>query len=314
MGNPIKFGIVHYLTLIKNYIKNHTLILMIGETLLLGKNDKSYEIMGLCVEYKIKRQLKSKYYKSLAEFDKQYDSIYWSHKKCNKVWFCWFQGIENAPDIIKICYNSVKNRLKGKELILITEENMFDYVTFPQFIINKWKRGIISNTHMSDLLRLELLIEYGGLWLDASVFCSSSNVPKYIFDSDLFFYQHITLNKYARSVFISSWLISAKTNNKILMATRYLLYKYWEKNDVQLDYFLLHHFMTLVLEFYPEDWNNIIPMDNSSPHILQGKLFDIYEPSIWESIKQSTCFHKLTYKFDEKNITNTFYEKILFDE
>lgn len=45
-------------------------------------------------------------------------------------------------------------------------------------------------------------------------------------------------------------LISAKTNNKILMATRYLCYQYWKENNTMWDYFLLHDFMSIVLEYY----------------------------------------------------------------
>ena len=35
--------------------------------------------------------------------------------------------------------------------------------------MEKHKNNIIDNTHFSDLLRLELLIKYGGTWIDASV-------------------------------------------------------------------------------------------------------------------------------------------------
>lgn len=41
---------------------------------------------------------------------------------------------------------------------------------FPKYIEEKWKRGVITHTHMTDLLRLELLIRYGGTWIDATVF------------------------------------------------------------------------------------------------------------------------------------------------
>lgn len=314
MKDLLEFGIIHYLNLVKHHIKNHTLTLMVFETLVLGKNPKSYEIMGLSVEYKIKKQLKSKYYKSLVKFNENYNEDI-SHVKSNKVWICWLPGIENAPDIVKICCDSVKKNLNDRELILISAENMLDYVDIPPFIIEKWKKGIISYTHLADYLRLELLVKYGGLWLDATVFCSSSNVPNYINDSDLFFYQHLTLNKYGRSTFVSSWLISAKSNNKILMATRDLLKEYWEKNNSALDYFIFHHFMTLVLEFFPENWDNVVPVDNSTPHLLQHNLFKTYNDTFWKYFKDATCFHKLTYKFDDEKTKkeNTYYRKVLLE-
>ena len=36
----------------------------------------------------------------------------------------------------------------------------------------KKKKGIISRTHYSDLLRLEILGNYGGIWLDSTFFCT----------------------------------------------------------------------------------------------------------------------------------------------
>ena len=38
-------------------------------------------------------------------------------EKSNKIWICWFQGIENAPELVKACYNSVLKNYKDKEII-----------------------------------------------------------------------------------------------------------------------------------------------------------------------------------------------------
>ena len=54
-------------------------------------------------------------------------------------------------------------------------------------VMEKWEKGIITHTHMTDLLRLELLIKYGGMWIDATVLCTAKEeeIPCYFFDSDL---------------------------------------------------------------------------------------------------------------------------------
>jgi hypothetical protein len=41
--------------------------------------------------------------------------------------------------------------------------------------LEKYQKKIIDNTHFSDLLRLELLIKYGGTWIDASVLVTKYN-------------------------------------------------------------------------------------------------------------------------------------------
>ena len=96
------------------------------------------------------------------------------------------------------------------------------------------------------------------------------------------------------------------------MACRYLCYEYWKKNNSLIDYFLLHDFMAIVLEYYPQDWLRVVPRDNATPHILLLKLFEQYDDKMWSYIKQQTPFHKLTYKFEPEkvNLKSTYYDMI----
>ena len=74
---------------------------------------------------------------------------------------CWFQGMEHAPKMVQYCFESLKSNLRDKRIILITEDNYKEYVQFPTYILEKYEKGCFSKTHLSDLLRLELLIKYG---------------------------------------------------------------------------------------------------------------------------------------------------------
>ena len=150
------------------------------------------------------------------------------------------------------------------------------------------------------------------MWIDATVLCTSNSIPDYFFESDLFFFQCLKPGRDGHSTYISSWLISAKTNNKILSAVRNLCYAYWEKNTVMCDYFLMHDFFSIVLDKYMEDWNKVIPRDNATPHILLLRMFEKYNENVWNAIVNQTPFHKLTYKFSEDDMKkdNTYYEAI----
>lgn len=298
--------------LIKQYLKSGSFFTAIFEFLILGKKRTALEILRLSTQYKTKKKLKKKYSKTLEQFKKSWDENV-PHVNSGKIWVCWLQGIENAPELVRKCFYSLKENMPDREIILITEDNINDYVHFPDYIIEKWKKGKITYTHITDLLRLELLINYGGIWIDSTVFCSGSNIPKFMLDSDLFFYQCLKPGRDGHSNYISSWFISAKSNNKILCATKELCYEYWKKNNMMWDYFLLHDFISIVLDEYPDEWKKIIPRDNSTPHILLLRLFDKYDDILWDSIKMQTPFHKLSYKFDNKQLEmkNTFYEKII---
>ena len=298
--------------LLKQYWKGGAFFTAVGEFLLLGKGRTALEILRLSANLKIRQKLEKKYLPKLIQFDKEFDNSL-SHVQSNKIWICWFQGLESAPELVQKCVRSVRDNMTDKEIVIITEKNISEYVQFPDYVWKKWKDGKITHTHMTDLLRLELLIKYGGMWLDATVLCTGKVIPAFYFESDLFFYQTLKPGRDGQSTYISSWLISAKTNNKVLMATRYLCFEYWKVNDDLVDYFLLHDFISIVLDFYQEEWNAVIPLDNAMPHILLLRLFEQYDARLWNVITKQSPFHKLSYKVSEQQTQqkNTFYQYIM---
>lgn len=298
--------------LIKQYWKSGVLLTAIVQFLFLGKSRTSLEILREITTLKTKKKLEKKYRKDLAEINRKYDSSL-PHINCKKIWICWLQGMENAPEIVKACYKSIKRNIVDREIVLITEKNYREYIEFPVIIQKKIDRGIINITHMTDLLRLELLIKYGGTWIDATVLCTSGDIPEYMLDSDLFMFQCLKPGRDGHATVISSWFITATTNNRFLIYTRELLYNYWSRNNHLIDYFLLHIFFQLCIDLYPEEWMNVVPVCNSMPHILLLRLFEKYDENVWEAVCHMTPFHKLTYKFSEEEMkqNTSFYKKII---
>lgn len=71
------------------------------------------------------------------------------------------------------------------EVIELDERNLFEYVKLPNQIINMWKQKRITNANFSDLCRIALLADYGGLWIDSTVFLTGK-INKEILQSDIF--------------------------------------------------------------------------------------------------------------------------------
>lgn len=299
------------INLIKQYWHGGALFTAIGEFLLLGRSKTSLEILRNASSLKIKQKLEKRYKNIIIEIERKYQDKPVDIDR--KIWVCWFQGINNAPDIVKRCYLSLKENITDREIVLLTENNYRDYVTFPYEIQRKIDSGIIKGAHMSDLLRLELLQEYGGTWIDATVFCSSNEIPKYMLDSDLFLFQCLKPGKDGQPSIISNWFITAKPNQKFVFMVKELLYDYWRNNDEVVDYFIFHDFFQMLIDRYPEEWANVVPFSNSTPHILLLRLFEKYDEEMWDAIRKQTPFHKLTYKFskDEENRKNTFYNVVI---
>lgn len=299
--------------ILKQYNKNHVLVFALLQVLILGFSKKSLEIVRLSVDNIIYRKLKTKNKDFINKFINKYRNKDYISRHPKIVWTIWLQGMDEAPYIVKKCYESMKKNIKNRKIIVITEKNYTQYVNFPGFIIEKYKKGIISKVHFSDLLRIELLAKYGGTWLDGTVYCTELNDKDYILDADLFLFQCLKPGLDGHCSSISSWLMTASSNNRIILLTRALLHNYWANHDYAVDYFILHYFFQMAIEAYHEEWEKVIPFSNSTPHILLLRLFEKYNDKTWKAIKEQTSFHKLSYKFNqEQTLKNGTYYKKLF--
>ena len=236
--------------------------------------------------------------------------------KPGRIWMFWSSGEESAPPIARKCIASVRENLPDREVVVLSEKTYRDYVTFPSFILEKIDRGEMMKAHMADLLRLELLIRYGGTWIDATVFCPGGKIPAYMLDSDLFLFQDLKPGFDGHCQRISNWMITARAGNPVLKLTRALLYEYWREHRKCEDYFIFHHFFEMSIDAYPEEWARVIPFSNAAPHILLLRLFEPYDDAVWEAVREMTPFHKLSYKFDEAKtqIPGTYYQELFGDE
>jgi glycosyltransferase len=98
-----------------------------------------------------------------------------SHESTSKiengtVWVLWWQGIDKAPDIVKICIQSIRKNIGNRNLVILDESNFRDYTNLNPKYENLLNAGAISKTQFSDLLRLNLLYNRGGYGLTRRIF------------------------------------------------------------------------------------------------------------------------------------------------
>lgn len=305
------------------FTRAHVLGYAALQTLLQGTSQKSLEIVRLSVSNRVQKKLRKKYSSYIQEYLKREREKQAARagkalkeEQPGRIWMFWSSGEESAPPIARKCIASIRENLPDREVIVLSEENYRDYVAFPPFIQEKIDRGEMMKAHMADLLRLELLIRYGGTWIDATVFCPGGKIPAYMLDSDLFLFQDLKPGFDGHCQRISNWMITARAGNPVLKLTRALLYEYWREHKKCEDYFIFHHFFEMAIDAYPEEWGRVIPFSNAAPHILLLRLFEPYDEAVWEAVREMTPFHKLSYKFDEAKteIPGTYYQKLLGSE
>ena len=128
---------------------------------------------------KIEPYLVSRYGSVLRSKKEEVRGKSYNHEHPKVIWWCWLQGLAAAPPIVKACYNSLVHgewfKVHGFTVKVIDAKNWREYVELPEYIVGKWEKGRIPAAMFSDLLRVELLIKYGGTWIDSTVLCTGVN-------------------------------------------------------------------------------------------------------------------------------------------
>lgn len=288
-----------------NFIFGSFVFLMVN-----GFSKKSLELVRLSIQLKQVTRMRKVVRKKIKSFNIDRYNIE-QKEKHKLIWICWFQGIESAPDIVKICYNSLIKQ-ENVKIKLITDDNFELYTNFPKSILEKRKKGLIPPAHFSDLLRVELLSNHGGIWLDSTVLVTGSSLPDYLIESNFFCYQVLKPGLNGHSIICSSWAMSSIKNSLPLSLVKDVLYDYWDKKNKLNDYFLFHIILSAVLLELEELGISFSRQCNSTPHILQLEMYDKFKSDRLREILNSSGLHKLTYKIDnERLLEESFIEFIL---
>lgn len=172
------------------------------------------------------------------------------------VWVTWWQGMNNTPEVVSMCIESLKRNLPYESVTIriITLDNCMDYVTFTDEIINKFNSAKIDYTHMSDILRAELLYRYGGMWIDATYLVTQKICEKNFIDNKL---HTIRYNKpiWDEDITHGRWSINYWIAPKHHKLFRFLTEAYWyymeTKGKIE-EYFLTDYLVNLAIELMPD--------------------------------------------------------------
>lgn len=236
------------------------------------------------------------------------------------IWVSWWQGMENAPELVKSCYKNLLQKKEDAQVFLITKDNFHQYVSIPDYILKKVEIGTISMAALSDILRASLLERWGGVWLDATIYLSRP-LEKECFNS--YFY---TARKKKETIdFISNykWTGFFIAGNKKFPLWRFLrkfYLEYWEKENHIIDYLLPDYAIHLAYSNIPsiKKYMDMVPFNNVKIDDLIAVFDQAYDEREYEQICNSDTFvFKLGYREEQylqkktKEGKDTFYSVVL---
>lgn len=193
-----------------------------------------------------------------------------------KIWMYWDNDFENAPPIVKLCVDSWKKKNPDWDVVVLNEDTVSQYVEFPEL-----SSGITVQA-FSDLLRLRLLNQYGGVWVDATSYCvkplehwlpvvAQSGFFAFVWTPDSKWFMWPS---YFRE--IASWFLAATPGNPIISEWEKYSFDYWRDRTETRQYFWLHTLFETLSYASPQfrrALRRVPTISSFGPHLVHDSVF-----------------------------------------
>ena len=234
----------------------------------------------------------------------------------NNIWICWLQGEDDMPEIVQTCIQSVKKYAsEDVKIHFITAENVGQFIHIPDYIIRKVNKGIISLTHLSDIIRNELLYRYGGLWLDATIFVSGK-IPIYLFEKS--FYSICIEGGGVYYGLFTSFLYGGQKHSPLFRKMLDFFYEYWKQHNRLIEGHWMNLWLAILYKHYQQVRKEIAQnsSDNNRIEELVKHINEPFDFKKWEELTDHQVFHKMNWrlKYNFRGNTICYYMKKIVTE
>ena len=160
------------------------------------------------------------------------------------------QGEKAAPELVKHCIASWRNRNRGWRTIVLDQSNYEQYI---EVGISRDDFSLLGIPMRSDLLRLALLERYGGVWADATTLCwrpLDQFIHAYVSASGFFAFSRSQGER-----ILSSWFLAAMPHHPIVRRWRLHLCQYFHAYPPRWQYSsasrICHKFCRELFKLHP---------------------------------------------------------------
>ncbi|MEM9822418.1 MAG: capsular polysaccharide synthesis protein, partial [Bacteroidota bacterium] len=142
-----------------------------------------------------------------------------------KIWFLWLQGFDQMPELVSKCYRSWCKHHPDWEVIFLDENNVTQFIDVKSIIEDR--PSIIHRVSQSEIIRINLLRKYGGVWVDATCFCQQA-LDDWLFpylESGFFAFHRPGIDR-----MLSSWFLAALPGNDLVEIYSETVNEFWPNN------------------------------------------------------------------------------------
>ncbi|HEV7449295.1 MAG TPA: capsular polysaccharide synthesis protein [Candidatus Paceibacterota bacterium] len=210
-----------------------------------------------------------------------------------KIWIYWAQGFEQAPALVRMCQDSWVRQNSDWEVVLLTDQNLNAYIALPSLAAKD-----IPHAAYSDIVRVELLTKYGGVWADATTLCTApldSWLPG-VMQSGFFAFEKPKTT-------LASWFLAAQQGNNLMAQWAAYTHHYWSLAQKPGRYFWFHYLFEYLVTLNKDArraWQGTPRVSSQGPYALQRALKSGSDIAECERIlnDQTIRVHKLDWRLD----------------
>lgn len=223
------------------------------------------------------------------------------------IWVFWYQGESSMPELIRMCYKSICKNANGRKVVLLTKDNIDDYVQMPSYIIEKVNKGYISFTHLSDLIRVSLLYKYGGTWMDATLLVTApidnSKMNGVFGTVKVHPLSEGTISDYRWT----SFYMFCFPGSLAMKCFRDVMFSFLGKNKGMLDYFFIDYTFELLYQKNPSFKRIVDDNPYTNQHIFSCRLNETYHGQFDNEWADTHLFKLNRRTVIDKGMTDSVY-------
>lgn len=220
------------------------------------------------------------------------------------IWLMWWQGEASAPRSVRLSIASIKSAFPDSDVHVIDKNNYTSFCTIPPLFIDLLEAERFGLAHFSDIVRVSLLREHGGLWMDATLYAPRAFIPP--MGADGFVTRRSVPGRTARFASGQRWSVYLLGGPADLPVWDYLFgffQAYWDNNDHLINYFLTDYALLIAyrknLLGFAESVNSV-PASSPNIHFLASKLDANPRTSLEYLLPSDTDLFKLTWRIGQR--------------
>lgn len=224
------------------------------------------------------------------------------------IWVAWWQGLnDRTPAVIRACIDSITRHAGGREVIIVTRENYAQYASIDPILVQRREAGTLTINAFCNALRVKLLYEHGGVWLDSTLYLTDD------LSADFADYPFYSIHAEHPECHWTTYCLASVVGNPLMKYIYDCFVAVFTQIPAVPEYFLFDEFFHDAYMHIPQVTAMIdaIPVSNNGRFELSKQMDSTAaEPTV----APGTYINKLTYKIPYPTTVDgkpTLYQRVL---